>query len=90
MGWIDLFVNDTIMIENGETFEFLHNLNVANVSIENRIQLIVSPIHHPEDEKGIRWNDPDIGIEWPERKPILSEKDRNLSLLKKFHQLSGA
>ena len=55
LGWIDLFVNDTIMIENGETFEFLHNLNVGNVSTENRLQLIVSPIHHPENEKVLRF-----------------------------------
>jgi hypothetical protein len=55
LGWIDLFVNDTIMIENGETFEFLHNLNIGNVSTENRLQLIVAPIHHPEDEKVLRF-----------------------------------
>lgn len=34
--------------------------------------------YHPEDEGGILWNDPDIGIEWPEvGEVILSEKDRN-------------
>ena len=55
LGWIDLFVNDTIMIENGETFECLHNLNIGNVSTENRLQLIVAPIHHPEDEKVLRF-----------------------------------
>ncbi len=34
--------------------------------------------YHPEDEGGILWNDPDIGIEWPEvGEMILSEKDRN-------------
>lgn len=27
-------------------------------------------------EKGIRWNDPTVGITWPVSKPILSEKDR--------------
>jgi len=33
--------------------------------------------YHPEDEAGIIWNDPEIGIEWPVADPLLSEKDRN-------------
>lgn len=35
-------------------------------------------LYHPEDEGGIMWNDPEIGIEWPELEEIiLSEKDKN-------------
>ena len=26
----------------------------------------VTDFYHPEDEGGMAWNDPDIGIEWPE------------------------
>jgi len=29
----------------------------------------------PEDEHGILWNDPDIGIEWPAMDYLLSDKD---------------
>ncbi len=31
--------------------------------------------YHPQSEQGILWNDPDIGIEWPELDMILSDKD---------------
>lgn len=38
--------------------------------------------YYPDDEGGIIWNDPDIGILWPETgvPPLLSEKDANLPL----------
>ncbi|AIF53712.1 dTDP-4-dehydrorhamnose 3,5-epimerase [Pelosinus sp. UFO1] len=37
--------------------------------------------YNPQAEKGIIWNDPDIGIKWPIAEPILSEKDNvNLRL----------
>ena len=36
--------------------------------------------YHPNDEGGIAYNDPDIGVEWPIEpgtKPLLSPKDEN-------------
>jgi dTDP-4-dehydrorhamnose 3,5-epimerase len=38
--------------------------------------------YDPKLYAGIRWDDPEIGIEWPVRKPIVSDKDRVLPLLK--------
>ena len=33
-------------------------------------------VYHPEDEGGICWNDPAIGVKWPyEGEPLLSDKD---------------
>lgn len=40
-------------------------------------------LYHPEDEGGIMWNDPDVGVVWPyEGEPSLSEKDKVHSRLK--------
>jgi dTDP-4-dehydrorhamnose 3,5-epimerase len=36
----------------------------------------------PELERGIRWNDPELGIRWPVEHPVLSERDAALPLLK--------
>ena len=36
----------------------------------------------PEADAGIRWNDPDIGVEWGIENPILSDKDKNNPFLK--------
>ena len=39
--------------------------------------------YSPEHDRSIRWNDPDINIDWPiDGRPILSEKDRKAPLLK--------
>jgi len=35
-------------------------------------------------DAGILWNDPDLGIPWPECEPVLSAKDRVLPRLKDF------
>lgn len=32
--------------------------------------------YHPQSERGIAWDDPDIGIEWPLREVSLSGKDQ--------------
>ena len=40
-------------------------------------------IYHPEDEGGIMWNDPDVGVIWPyNEEPSLSEKDTKHPLLR--------
>jgi dTDP-4-dehydrorhamnose 3,5-epimerase len=42
----------------------------------------VSSEYSPEYERGILWNDPDVSIKWPLDKPIMIQKDLQLSTLK--------
>ena len=35
----------------------------------------VSNYYTPDKERGVRWNDPVFGIDWPIDEPVLSEKD---------------
>jgi len=47
--------------------------------IENDSELIYKTdnIYNPEFERRIKWNDNDVGIEWPLLNPILSDKDKH-------------
>lgn len=40
-----------------------------------------SDYYNPAGERGVRWDDPEINIEWPIVEPVLSEKDQKLPLL---------
>ena len=39
-----------------------------------------SQYREPTSEKTLRWDDPDVNIKWLIKKPILSNKDKNLGL----------
>jgi dTDP-4-dehydrorhamnose 3,5-epimerase len=45
-----------------------------------------SEFYSTQDERGIRWNDPDLGILWPVENPILSDKDKNNTLFKNIEK----
>lgn len=43
----------------------------------------VSGKYSPQDEGGIKWNDPDINVDWGiDFEPLLSEKDKNSKTIK--------
>ena len=44
-----------------------------------------SDFYAPDDEGGILWSDPDIGIDWPAEDPIISDKDREYPRLSDIH-----
>ena len=79
--WVGVFLSD----ENKKQFliprGFAHGFMVVSDYAE--LAYKCDELYHPEDEGGIAWDDPDIGIEWPKAvEIILSEKDKHLPTLK--------
>ena len=67
---------DMIYVPTG----FAHGFCV--LSQEAKVLYKVTDDYAPELDRGIVWNDPAIGIEWPIAKPVLSTKDAQLPLLR--------
>ena len=44
-------------------------------------------LYEPADDAAVRWNDPQIGIDWPISSPVLSAKDNEAPMLKEIENL---
>ena len=58
---------------------FAHGYCAVSESVE--VSYLCSDVYWPAGDRGVRWDDPAIGIEWPPGDKILSAKDRALPLL---------
>ena len=62
---------------------FAHGYSV--LSERAIVQYKVDAPYNPQAENGIRYNDPNLGIDWQVDNPILSEKDQKLPFFKNFN-----
>ena len=53
---------------------FAHGFCV--ISETAQVEYKCTDVYDPEGEGGIPWDDPDLGIDWPTRAPILSARDQ--------------
>jgi len=63
---------------------FAHGFVVLSESAEFAYKC--TDFYHPNDEGGLLWNDPEIGIEWPipaDMELVISEKDQKWDGIKK-------
>ncbi len=59
---------------------FAHAFMTLTDDVE--VQYKVDELYSPDCDRGIVWNDKEIGIEWPmDVTPVLSDKDQNAPLL---------
>jgi dTDP-4-dehydrorhamnose 3,5-epimerase len=51
----------------------------AFLTLEDHSEMtyLASEFYAPEAERGVRWNDPALGIEWPAEPAVISDKDRS-------------
>ncbi|RXZ01502.1 dTDP-4-dehydrorhamnose 3,5-epimerase [Fictibacillus sp. S7] len=63
---------------------FAHGFMTLTSNVE--VQYKVDELYAPDCDRGIIWNDPAIGIEWPiDITPVLSEKDQKAPILEKAY-----
>lgn len=59
---------------------FAHGFQTLTDNCE--VQYFMSEFYTSKYANGVRWNDLFLNIKWPVKNPILSEKDKNWSLIK--------
>lgn len=64
---------------------FAHGFSVTSSSAE--VLYKCTTLYESENDRGILWNDPEIGVDWRIDQPLLSEKDASLPLLRDADRL---
>lgn len=80
LNWIGINLTE----ENGEMLYIPPGFAHGFLAFTDDVHLLYkcTQEYDPELDTGIRWNDPDIGISWPLKSPIVSNKDEELPFLK--------
>jgi dTDP-4-dehydrorhamnose 3,5-epimerase len=77
------WVGERLSAENGRLLYvppgFAHGFCVLSKTAD--LIYKTTDYYRPESEKGIIWNDPQIGVEWPVSDPLLSARDQKLPIL---------
>ena len=68
-----------LMLSGGEQAAVLHPARLrprlCRAQRDGAVPYKCTEFYSPTDEVALRWNDPEVGIEWPLQDPLLSEKD---------------
>ena len=82
------WVGETLSGENARQLYvppgFAHGFCVLSETAH--VQYKCTDVYRPGDEIGVVWNDPEIGIDWPVKDPVLNEKDRTAPRLAEIVQ----
>ena len=77
--WVGIELSDDNMRQLYVPPGFAHGFCVLSEQVDFMYKC--TQFYAPEDEYGIAWDDPAIGIDWPDIDVVLSERDRQLPTL---------
>jgi len=80
---LDAESGELLWIPEGFAHGYLVLSDVADLAYK------VTAEYAPQLDRGVRWDDPALAIEWPVANPILSEKDRGLPTLERAENTFG-
>ena len=77
--WYGVYLDDEkrqqLYIPPGYAHGFCVVSDFADVSYK------CTSLYKGQDDAGIRWNDPDIAVDWPVTEPLISDKDKSAPFL---------
>jgi dTDP-4-dehydrorhamnose 3,5-epimerase len=77
--WVGVELSDDNMRQILVPVGFAHGFAVLSDVAD--VQYKCSAYYDGASDSGIRWDDPDIGVAWPIRDPLLSNRDRGAQTL---------
>ncbi len=85
--WVGVELTDENMWQLYIPPGFAHGICVLSETAD--VLYKVGPVYYADEtERGIRWDDPDVGVEWPVQNPVLSERDLHAPMLQEIaHKL---
>ena len=77
------WIADELNTENRKMIYILEGFAHGFQTLEDDTEVFyhMSEFYSPEHARGVRWDDPVFGIEWPLNTKIISEKDKNYPLM---------
>jgi dTDP-4-dehydrorhamnose 3,5-epimerase len=77
------WVGEELSAENGRLMFVPEGFAHGFVALEDETiaTYLMTGEFSPEHDAGVRWDDPDIGVDWPVEDPILSPRDEALPFL---------
>ena len=81
----------TLSADNKKAIYIPRGFAHGNCSLTDNVQIVykVDNYYVPNSEGTIKWDDPDIGIDWPVDNPIISKKDSQAKSFREFIETYG-